>query len=373
MTVRQTNFTKQDGKVLKAKTRFTKQNGVVKQIVAGWTKRNGIVEQVYSLTRVAKPITWFASDYDYRPVIATVDSIIAVVSNAGSYLITNYWDAPEVNELPENGINGFNTQKFFNYAGGNTAKQSILYSKSNYQYVRETILATLEYFKYQVTGYISNASIKLGPQLYMMMRDNQTYWEVNTAIASQEERYWPKPLPFLSGSYGAITLSDGYGVLANVQDGACAFAAYNQGNMITGQTTLTRSGSLTPLYTPNGTDVFMGLVNYGSEGRVVRFDPTTGDIEEWTPLGDGGLFGAYNGFVFCIRSSSDTSIAFYVDKYDIQGNIVVSIPVPLSAGFTHPGTVTVDYGSATINSGRYAAVSVGYPTNYKVVFDLAQL
>lgn len=378
MTAKQYNFTKQNDVVMKARKRFTKQNGVVKQILAGWTKRNGVVEQVYSRDRVSQPITFvpIANAFDYEPVYATADAVYAVVSNENRpYEIKNYWDVPEITQMEYNGITGKAGEKFFNYAGGDTTKQSFLYEKSNYQYVRETNLADFSYTEYTVNGYVSQVSIKLGDQLYLMPFGSDAYYEVNTATRNIQTVYWDEALPVNMSemgysAYGAITLSDGFGVMVkNLQTSLCVIS-YNQGVVNSYQTTLDYNHPLGSLYTPNGQDVIIDFPNYYRVGQIIKFNPISGALVSWVPLGIGGVFGAYGGFIYYARTSTDESIAFYVDKYNISGEIVSTIEVPLPEGVAHPGTITTnDY--ATKHSGRFAALVISL--THMVVFDLAKI
>ena len=220
MTAKQYNFTKQNDVVMKARKRFTKQNGVVKQILAGWTKRNGVVEQVYSLNRMSQAITFvgITDAWDYKPVFATIDAVYAVKSNGNNaFKISNYWDVPVITEMEYNGLTNNSDSVFFNYANGTAANQSFLKSKSNYQYVREVNISDFSYVSYLVNGYVSKVSLKLADKLYLMPFGDSAYYEVNAATNSVQTIYWDNPLPVNMSNnalYGAITLSDGYGVMA---------------------------------------------------------------------------------------------------------------------------------------------------------------
>lgn len=378
MTAKQYNFTKQNDVVMKAKKRFTKQNGVVKQILAGWTKHNGVVKQVYSRDRISQPITFvpIANAFNYYPVYATVDAVYAVMSNENApYEIKDYWDVPEITQIEYNGMK-YRTDTFFNYAGGDTAKQSFLYEKSEYQYTRETNLADFSYTEYAVNGYVSQVSIKLGDQLYLMPFGSDAYYEVNTATRNIQTVYWDEALPVNMSElgysrYGAITLSDGFGVMVKELNASLCVISYNQGVVNSYQTTLDDEHALGGVYTPNGQDVIIDFPNYYRVGQIIKFNPISGALVSWVPLGIGGVFGAYGGFVYYARTSTDESIAFYVDKYNISGEIVSTVEVPLPNWVRHPGKITTYDNQATKHSGRFAALNIS-PT-HTVVFDLAKI
>ena len=378
MTAKQYNFTKQNGVVMKARKRFTKQNGVVKQILAGWTKRNGVVEQVYSRDRISQPITFvpITDAWDYCPIYATVDAIYAVKDNVNNlYKISNYWDSPEITQMEYNGISGSTDQSFFNYAGGDTKKQSFLGQKSNYSAFRETFVENFDYVSFSTNGYATKTTIKLGDNLLMTPNGTTGYYEINLAIKSIQTKYWDEDLPVSMSAtgpyYGAITLLDGFGVMVNKNGSSLFVMSYNNGIVKHVKTTIGANYVLPAVFTPNGQDVIIDLPTYGNIGRIAKYNPVANTISTWTPLGSGGVIGAYGGFVFYIRNATNNNIAFYVDKYNISGEVVSTLEVPLPEGVTHPETITTDYDYATKHSGRFAAIVIG--STHQVVFDLAKI
>lgn len=389
MTARQYNFTKQNGVVMKAKRRFTKQNGVVKRILSGWTKTNGVVEQVYSLNRITQKATFFNfpnnDGFNYKLRFATIDGVYASKLNDGvAKVIANYWDTPVVQDaktsLGNNSSLGWNEAGCFNYAGGVTSAQSFTYSEAST--LRETNLSTMDVVDRTITGQWtagrgSHPSIKIDTEQYIIPTTDYSdtlYYLVNASTYNIQTVSWNPALPFTlnGGKSGAITLSAGYGIIFQATTTDLCFVVYNNGVVSTKvEPFVIGSDYINAAFTPNGQDVILDISSYGVATKIVKFNPVSRLVSVWQPGVVGAVLGAYAGYVFFARLANEPGLAFYVDKYNISGQVVSSTPIELPSGFSAPTYIGSDDDVCTKHSGRFAAIVIS--NRYGVVFDLSKL